>query len=111
RYGAADVFVQLSREETFGKVTAEALACGTPAIVYNATANPELIGENCGYVVEPGDFVGLMSCVTRIREKGKVDYSASCREFARQNFDRDNRIDDHVELYRQVMGLKQGLLT
>lgn len=37
-YSAAEVFVNPSREETFGMVTAEALACGTPAVVYDATA-------------------------------------------------------------------------
>ncbi len=36
-YSAAEVFVNPSREETFGMVTAEALACGTPAVVYDAT--------------------------------------------------------------------------
>lgn len=42
-YSIADVFLNCSIQETFGKVTAEALACGTPAIVNNATANPEIV--------------------------------------------------------------------
>ena len=40
-YTAADVFYNPSVEETFGLVTAEAIACGTPAVVMNATACPE----------------------------------------------------------------------
>lgn len=42
-YSAADVFFNPSVEETFGLVTAEAMACGTPAVVVNSTASPELI--------------------------------------------------------------------
>ncbi len=40
-YSMADIFLNLSKEESFGKVTAEALACGTPVITNNLTANKE----------------------------------------------------------------------
>ena len=45
-YSAADVFFNPSVEETFGLVTAEAIACGTPAVVMNSTACPEPL---CGH--------------------------------------------------------------
>ena len=48
----ADVLLNLSMEEACGRVTIEALACGTPVIAMNSTSNPEQIGESCGYVVE-----------------------------------------------------------
>ena len=52
-YSAADVFLNPSLEETFGLVTAEAMACGTPAVVMNSTACPELIvEESCGKVLD-----------------------------------------------------------
>lgn len=42
-YTAADVFVNPSKEETFGLTTVEALACGTRAIVYKGTACEEIV--------------------------------------------------------------------
>lgn len=52
-YSAADVFFNPSLEETFGLVTAEAMACGTPAVVMNSTACPELIVEDsCGRILD-----------------------------------------------------------
>lgn len=53
-YSAADLYFNPSVEETFGLVTVEAMACGTPAVVLNSTASPELIKtEKCGIICEP----------------------------------------------------------
>lgn len=52
-YTAADVFVNPSREETFGLTTLEAISCGTPAIVYRDTACEEVVGQYGGIAVEP----------------------------------------------------------
>lgn len=57
-YSIANVVLNLSREETFGLTTVEGMACGTPSIVYNATASPELVNDQSGFVVEPGDIKG-----------------------------------------------------
>ena len=54
-YNQADVLLNLSQAESFGKVTIEALACGTPVICYDNTAAPELVGEGCGYIIENGN--------------------------------------------------------
>lgn len=52
-YTAADIFVNPSREETFGMTTVEALACGTRAIVYKDTACEEIVKNTRGEVVCP----------------------------------------------------------
>lgn len=51
-YTAADVFVNPSKEETFGLTTLEALSCGTPAIVYKNTACEEIANLYGGIAVE-----------------------------------------------------------
>jgi glycosyltransferase involved in cell wall biosynthesis len=51
-YTAADVFVNPSKEETFGLTTVEALYCGTKAIVYKDTACEEIAKKYGGIVVE-----------------------------------------------------------
>lgn len=50
-YSAADIFINLSKEETFGMTTIEALSCGTKVIVYKGTACEEVVG-NKGIAVE-----------------------------------------------------------
>ena len=51
-YTSADVFVILSKEETFGMTTLEALSCGTPSIVYENTACEEIAKLYGGTIVE-----------------------------------------------------------
>lgn len=44
-YTAADVLLSTSMGEGFGLAVIEAMACGAPAIVTDATAQPELVGD------------------------------------------------------------------
>ncbi|NLX92349.1 MAG: glycosyltransferase [Clostridiales bacterium] len=62
-YSAADIYINTSVEETMGMTTVEALACGTPVIVYNATAVPETVDDTCGIIIEKGDYEGLKRAV------------------------------------------------
>ena len=107
-YSAADVFLQPSLEETFGKVSAEALACGTPAVCFNSTANPELIGEGCGSVVQPGDLQGLVDAVQKHLQQGKTEYSPACRKFAEANFDYRENISQYMDLFEKLVQRKSG---
>ena len=102
-YSLADVFLNLSIEETFGKVTAEALACGTPAIVLNSTANPELVGEGCGYILNNYDVIEILKYLKEIKRKNKLFYKKECIEFAKDNFSKNDMISEHIELYKNLM--------
>ena len=51
-YTAADLYLNLSREETFGLTTIEAQACGTKAVVYMDTACAEVIDTQMGKIIE-----------------------------------------------------------
>ena len=62
-YSTADVFVNLSVEETFGMTTLEALKCGTMPIVYAGTACEEVTKEFGGVSVERFDWDGLLNAM------------------------------------------------
>lgn len=51
-YSAADIFVNLSLEETFGMTTVEALYCGTQPVVYKGTACEEIVNKFGGIAVD-----------------------------------------------------------
>lgn len=101
-YSLGDVFLNFSIQETFGKVTAEALACGTPIIVNNATANPELCGEGCGFIIDKNDSNQIIEAINTIRSKGKFMYTERCRNFALENFEKDKVIDIYISLFEKL---------
>ncbi len=69
-YSAADLFVNPTREEVFGMVNSEALACGTPVLTFNTGGSPEIIDDSCGCVVDCGDTAGLAEKIIKICEAG-----------------------------------------
>lgn len=101
-YSACDVYVHLSREDTFGKVIAEALACGTPAVVYNSTACPEIVGEGCGFAVETGNVDAVLGAIETIRNWQDADTAANCVHWTKNNYDRKKCIDDTMKIYLDV---------
>lgn len=102
-YSMADVYVHLSVEDTFGKVIAEAMSCGTPAIVYNLTASPELIGKGCGFVVEKRNIDAIYIAIQQIESDGKQKYSATCRQHVQQNFDYIENTGKTIQLYKSLI--------
>lgn len=101
-YSMADVFVQVSHEHTFGKVSAEALCCGTPIVCFNSTANPELVGPGCGKISAPHDTEDMAKNIQTIFSEGKEKYSAACREFALENFGKGN-MQEYVEFFKELV--------
>lgn len=103
-YNLAEINLNLSYQETFGLTTVEALMCGVPSIVYNATASPELVTEETGIVVEPGDIAGVVDAINKIMSNGgKKFYAQKCREHALKYFDERIIYQKHLELYQNAL--------
>jgi glycosyltransferase involved in cell wall biosynthesis len=75
-YAAATVAVYPSRYEGFGLPPLEAMACGTPVIVSNATSLPEVVGD-AAILVAPDDLPGWTQALKRVLEE--TDLRAALR--------------------------------
>ena len=82
--------------------TVEGFSCGTPGIVYDKTASPELMTSSCGKIVEAGNMEQLLSAITEIIANGKEYYATACRERVDQYYNKDDRFNDYVELYERL---------
>lgn len=96
-YAAADVFVNLSKEETFGLVTAEAMACGTPVIVYDSTACAEIVSNQNGLVLQPDEDQMLGAAVRIMRKHPKQN--------AHTIFDQERMAEEYVDEYKRQAGM------
>lgn len=102
-YSSADIVLNLSYEETFGLTTVEGFACGTPGIVYNATASPELIEESTGVVVEQGNMNKLVEAIYTIKNNGKQYYSDACVNRAHRLYKKEDRYREYIDLYESLL--------
>lgn len=98
-YNAADVFCNLTFEDTLPTVNMEAISCGTPVITYDSCGSPELIENgNTGYVIRQLDQTELEKAFQNIRS-GTISRKA-CRSYALNFFEKTARYQEYLNLYR-----------
>lgn len=99
-YSAADVFANPTREEMFGMVNIEALACGTPVVTFRTGGSPECIDAKSGIVVEKNDIEGMKNAITQICEK-QLFRKIDCVNRARV-FEGVKKYEEYIELYEKI---------
>lgn len=105
-YSSADILFNGSYQETFGLVTAEALSCGTPVIVYDSTACPEIVTQETGYVAPAKDVDRVLDFITRDADLGKEERLSrreKCREYAIAHFDKCEKFNEYMQLYDKLI--------
>ncbi len=104
-YNKAMVFLNPTWQDNFPTTNLEALACGTPVITYNTGGSPEALDEKTGFVVEKGDINGVLQAIEKIEVLGKEHFSKNCRQRAELLFNKDDRYNDYINLYEEVLAV------
>lgn len=97
-YSLSDVFLNPSYQETMGMVTAEAIACGTPVIVYDKTAVPEIVDSQSGFVVEAGDITAMKEKIEKALDLNKESISKCAMKF-----EKNNQYEKYYTIYKSIM--------
>jgi phosphatidyl-myo-inositol alpha-mannosyltransferase len=107
RYGRAWVTALPSVNESFGMVLIESLACGTPIVVADDSAPPELARPGVGAVCAPGDVRSLADALLAGLALAQDPATAArCREVAAR-YDWDEAIAPALEaIYRPGNGMR-----
>lgn len=100
-YTKSDLIFNPNREVTFGLVTAEAMACGTPAIVLRDTAGEELVDEQTGYVIDSVEEVPEL--ISTINQVDKNYMSKACRDRVRELFNAEKQFQKYFDLYNRLI--------
>lgn len=106
-YSRADVLLSLSRAETFGLTVIEANACGTPAIVYDNTAQPFLVKPTTGFVANDKDVLDVYNKIQIIKTNGKAHYSIACQKHVKLYYDFSANYNKYVNLYEDLIRTNQ----
>lgn len=103
-YSCADATLNLSYMETFGMTTVEGMACGTPGIVYDRTASPELVSKKTGKIVSAGNIDQVVNAVLEICSREKNSYIDVCRERVLNTFDSKKQYSKYIDVYNSLHG-------
>lgn len=101
-YAAADAFINPTWQDNYPTVNMEAIACGTPVVTYRTGGSVEAVTEETGFVVEQGNWKGLLEAARQIEQRGKVYYQNRCREYALTHFKKEDRYLDYIRLYDEL---------
>ena len=102
-YTMADCVMSLSRMESFGLTPVEGYACGTPVIVNNSTALPELVTDKTGYVVNSDNVYDIKEKLDVMKMKGRAYYSEACREIAVKQYSKEVAYNKYLDLYSRYI--------
>lgn len=101
-YAQSDIFVSASGSETFGFTVAEAMACGTPAVVVKSGAFPAVYKMIMHNMFETNDMEGYCkSCINVFQDIDALGQSA--RRIACAGFSIESSVRDLVKVYRWIL--------
>ena len=88
-------------EEPFGLVMAEAMACGTPVIVFDRGAAKEVVKDKkTGFVVK-----NISQAVKAVKEIENIKRE-ECRLWVEKNFSKEKMVDEYEKLYYKILKKK-----
>lgn len=104
-YQAADVFILPTRQENFGLVLAEAMACGTPVITTRGTDIWREVERGGGRIVELSIAAIADELVRASKDEGLRSTGAMGREFVFEWLDPDRVAAAYEAMYVEAIGV------
>lgn len=107
-YSCADVFVAPSLMDAFGKTLAEAMACGTPVVCFDATGPKDIVDHKLnGYKAkhfESKDLAKGVEWTLHVKNYDKLCKNA--REKVMKEFDSKVVAKKYIKLYKEALNDK-----
>jgi len=101
-----DIYVAVSRLDSFGVAVLEASACGLPVIVSNAGGLPEVVEDGVtGYVIPKEDHYALSEVLKKliINEELRIRLGYAGRQRVIKHYEWEDSVSIMENIYRQLL--------
>ncbi len=105
-YSMADIFINLTWEDTLPFVNIESLACGTPVITHKTSGATETIDESTGIAISPGNSNELKDAIVNLKNKGKQTLKEACVDRVKTCFNYDSAYEKYFAIYEEIINAK-----
>jgi glycosyltransferase involved in cell wall biosynthesis len=105
-YRAADVFLHLSKDESFGNVYVEALACGLPVVAYELPRTRWIVGD-AGMLSSAENPDDLARTISRALTEGPARAEMAVERASRFKWQEIAR--QYRDFFQEVIGQREGL--
>ena len=105
-YSAADLCAVPSLEEAFGQTALESLACGTPAVAFNAGGLTDIvIHERTGLVVEVGNTDELRIAIERLASDAALrnQLGQNGRALVEREYSFARNANEYLRVYQELI--------
>ena len=103
-YTMADVFANVTREDSLSLINVEAQACGTPVVTFDQTGPKETVDNTHSFSVPVGDVKALYRAIEEIRQNhiDNKETTLSLRQFVKENYELKSNYQKYIDLYNSI---------
>lgn len=101
-YTMADVFANITREDSLSLINVEAQACGTPVVTFDQTGPKETVDDINSFNVPVGDVKKLYEAIQKVKAHTTAETGDNCRNFVRERYDIYKKYQLYINLYNDV---------
>jgi glycosyltransferase involved in cell wall biosynthesis len=104
-FATADLYLSTATYEGFGLSILEALASGTPTVVYDAEGTRDFLsGLDCAAVIDHDSTTLARTTIQFLENKEELARrSIAAREYAVSNYSWDSVARDHLEVFKKIV--------
>lgn len=101
-FNSLDIFVALSRSESFGVAVLEAESCGVPVLTSNVGGLPEVVFDS-QYVIDGDDLdTGVQKLIELSDEQKRNKIGLAARTFVEENYSEEFCLERLIKVYEQI---------
>lgn len=101
----ADIYVQTSLKEGFGRAVSEAMCVAKPIVMTNCGGGTELIDENTGFIVPVKSPKAIASALSKLinNDDLRVKMGVNSQKRISNKYNINNTITDTLRLYKRLL--------